>query len=308
MRLYSSLNSSTHICHNKIFHAFPLRFCCSGVLSRDTLHLSTFSIKNQTFGKFDYMFRYTPHWDASWDGLLGLAPSNENSDSLDLMNPLQNMVAQNLLDRNLFSLKLPRGADGRGEILFGEIDHDSYVGELKSLPLLPYDENHSEEIMGRWTVPASKLNIGDGSLDFEGGVAVFETDFPFIGLPESYVMLVDQYLGMDNAGKSWDHLRSIDCSKRKLLGNITITLGEEDFVISPWEYTIEADMTKLGIKGKRCVSAFRPKEEYGDSNYIVLGSAFLRAFVGVFDLDSRTVSCEFPLSYFFSNCRVQELY
>jgi Eukaryotic aspartyl protease len=248
------------------------------------------------FGEVEEMFRYTSRYDSSWDGLLGLAPSNENADSLGLMNPFQNMVAQNLLNRNLFSLKLPRGADDRGEILFGEIDHDLYVGELKALPLLSYDRNHSEETKGRWAVAAMRMSIGDGSFDFDDGVAVFETDFPFIGLPENYAMLLDQYLGMDNAGKSWEHLRSIDCKKRKMLENITITLGEEDFVISPWEYTIEVDMSDLGVSGKRCVSAFMPKEGYGDDNYIVLGSAFLKAFYGVFDLDARTISCEFLLA------------
>jgi hypothetical protein len=78
-----------------------------------------------------------------------------------------------------------------------------------------------------------------------------------------------------------------------VLQNITITLGEEDFVMTPWEYTIEVNMKDLGYSEKRCMSAFMPKQAYGYENYIVLGSAFLRAFYGVFDLDQRTVSCEF---------------
>jgi len=230
------------------------------------------------FGEVEEMFSYTPLCDSSWDGLLGLAPSSGN--------PFQNMAAQKLLDRNLFSLRLPRAADAKGEILFGAIDHDLYLGELKALPLLPRDGSHAEEVEGRWAVAATKLSIGDASVDFDGGVAVFETDFPFIGLPENYVTLLDRYLGMDNAGSSWEHLRSIDCSERRRLENITITLAGEAFVISPWEYTIEVETAD---SGKRCASAFMPNEDYGDEN-IVLGSAFLRAFYGVFDLDGRTVS------------------
>jgi hypothetical protein len=44
---------------------------------------------------------------------------------------------------------------------------------------------------------------------------------------------------------------------------------------------------------RRCVSAFAPNENVKGKD-IVLGSGFLRAFNGVFDLDERTVSCEYP--------------
>jgi hypothetical protein len=44
---------------------------------------------------------------------------------------------------------------------------------------------------------------------------------------------------------------------------------------------------------RKCVNAFAPNENVKGKN-IVLGSAFLRAFNGVFDLDERTVSCEYP--------------
>lgn len=41
------------------------------------------------------------------------------------------------------------------------------------------------------------------------------------------------------------------------------------------------------------MSAFAPNEEVKGKD-IVLGSAFLRAFYEVFNIDERTVSCEYP--------------
>jgi len=224
------------------------------------------------------MERYLSIGD-SWDGALGLAAGD--------MGMLGSVMDQGLLDQNMFSLKLPRMKGERGEILFGGVDHDLYLGELKSLPLI-------EEKKSRWAVAATSLSVNDGEglvLDLKG-TAVFETEFPFIGLPEKYVRILDEQLGMQNAGKSWDYIRSIECSGRRLLHNITIVLGGEEFVVSPWEYTAEADMGDFG-GGRRCVSAFVPNAE--DDQDVVLGSVFLRAFYGVFDLDRRTVSSEYSL-------------
>jgi saccharopepsin len=285
---YVSSNSSTYTCQGVEFTSSSRLSRSRGDLSIDTIYpLSNPStaVKNVIFGEIQEIEMHLPWSPDKWDGVVGLAPSGE-------MAILENMVNQNILDSNVFALKLPRGNSDRGEILFGDVDHDLYVGELKSLPLL-------EETNGRWAVAAMSLGVNDGEgleLNLGGTIAVFETEFPFIGLPGELVKILDAQLGMDNAGKGWEHLRSIDCSKRKLLHNITITLGGEEFVLSPWEYTIETDAGGFS-EGRRCASAFVPNE-IGQGSNIVLGSAFLRAFYGVFDVDRRTVSCEYsPLLF-----------
>jgi hypothetical protein len=252
-----------------------------GNLSQDIVHLSLLTVPHQIFGEITEIERYLAWGNESWDGILGLAPSGETG-------MLENMMTQNLLDRNMFSLKLPRGKGDGGEMLFGDVDHDQYIGELRSLPVLDNKKR-------TWAVDATSLSINDGEglvLSLGGGKATFETEFPFIGLPEKYVRILDEALGMVNAGKSWENIRSVDCSERKMLHNISISLGREEFVISPWEYTIETDMGDLG-GGRRCASAFVPNEDGGKD--VVLGSAFLRAFYEVFDMDRKTVSCKYPL-------------
>ena len=72
-------------------------------------------------------------------------------------------------------------------------------------------------------------------------------------LPERYVKVLEENLGLESTGRYWDSIRSIDCSQRSLLENITITLAVEKFVVSAWEYTTETDI-EIENKGKerRC--------------------------------------------------------
>lgn len=231
---------------------------------------------------------FPPYWgwdDSNWDGILGLAPTNDRS-PLGLLNPLQNMKEQELLDRSMFSLKLPRG-DEPGELLFGDVNEELYVGKLKSLPVVS-DPILLPRLKGSWAVPATSLSIGNGTASLKGYVATLESDFPLIGLPDSIVMLLLKYLGMERKTNHDMEPPSIDCARREELENLTISLGKHDFVITPWEYTMEMKSEVWG--GKRCMTALYPMPDLA-TNHIALGSSFLKRFYSVFDLDNRSVSC-----------------
>jgi hypothetical protein len=202
------------------------------------------------------------------------------------MNVFQTMVSRNLLDQNLFSLKLSRGPSNPGEIMFGGINHDLYTGELKTLPLVPDDKENLYRIQGRWNVPMTSISIGGGSVLLSDYVATLESDFPFIGLREEQVTLLNNYMGMETRKRS--EAPSIDCSKRDELGDMTIVLGEHDFVIGPYEYTWEVYLEDW--EGIRCVSAFIGMDWLTNEKYVLLGSAFLRNFYGVFDVEKGTVT------------------
>jgi saccharopepsin len=210
-----------------------------------------------------------------------------------LVNPFLAMAKKGLLDRNVFGLKLSRGEGDPGEIVFGDINHDMFDGELKTLPLLNNTKD-LERIQGRWKVSASSISIGGGTASLEGYAALLESDFPLIALPGDLVMLLETHLGMEQIAPYAP--KSIDCSKRDGLEDLTLTLGGHDFVISAYEYTIEMEKESWG--GHRCISVFLGMPEFIDEKYIIVGSSFLRAFYGVFDLDERTVSCEYFLFYF----------
>ena len=270
-----------------------VRFIEMGIASQDSVHVAGMEVENLLFGEATSFWRQEDVSDyKSWDGILGLAPSirvNNNGPFANILqNPFHSMVSQGLLDRNVFGLKLSRGVDDPGEIMFGGINEDLYEGELKTLPLLN-DTDELQRIEARWKVPATSISIGEGEASLEGYAATLESDFPLIALPGNFVMLLEKYLGMENKGDQYAP-KSIDCSKRDELEDFTVTLAGHDFVLSAYEYTIEMDKKEWG--GHRCVSAFLAMPGTIDSKYVILGSAFLKGFYGVFDLDGRSVSCE----------------
>jgi hypothetical protein len=295
--VYNEGLSSSPTPHNQRFRGEYLRLMASNLLSEDTLQLGGVNVTHQKFGAADDMVRppFSPFWgwdDPNWDGILGLAPSNHSS-MLGLLNPLQNMKEQKLLDRNVFSLKLPRGEKDPGEILFGGMNEDLFVGKLKSLPVVNDPEIYPP-LRGSWAVPATSVSIGNGTAYFEKDcVASIESELPVIGLPEDHVLMLLKYLGMERKGDR--EPPSIDCSKRAELENLSIKLEKHNFVITPWEYTIEMQSEAFG--GKRCMTALYPLPPFA-KNYIALGTAFLKRFYTVFDLDEQTVSCKFILLSF----------
>lgn len=297
-RQYKSSLSSTYVANGTHLIVQYERLDALAIASADTLHFAGLELPNLTFGEAREPFlRRTPEiGDRDWDGELGLAPSEKVSNpfpyigprfSTAMENPFLSMASRGLLDRNVFGLKLSRGEDDPGEIMFGDANHDLYEGELKVLHLL-YDSSDWSSAYGRWNVPATSISVGDGTASLEGYAATLDSDFPLITLPENIVMLLENHFGLKRPNRWLPS--SMDCSKRDESEDLIITLGGYDFVISAYEYTIELDRPEYG--GHRCLSAFRPMERFSREKYIHLGSAFLRGFYSVFDLDKRTVSCK----------------
>jgi saccharopepsin len=281
----SSLSSSFNATNSETFSGY-FRLGGSSDISKETVHIAGMTLKEQSFDEGVNFYYRTDIFssDEGWDGYLGLAPSKNGSIS-GIPSIYQSMVSRGLLDRNIFSLKLSRGLEDPGEIMFGGINHDLYTGPLKSIPLVP-DNEKMERVKGRWNVPLTSITLGDGSVELEDYVATLESDFPLIGLQDEYVKLLNNYMGTEtkiNFGAP-----SIDCRKRDQLENLTIRLGEHDFVIGPYEYTWEVYLQEW--KGLRCVSAFVGMDLVTHENYVLLGSAFLRNFYGVFDSEGGTVS------------------
>lgn len=223
---------------------------------------------------------------AEWDGILGLALASLHSRS-GVQNPFLNIVSQKLLDQNIFSLKLSHGEHDAGEIMFGAINHSLYTGNLKTLPL----QDKTKFVAGRWQVKTNAVSAGDFFVSLNGRIASLVTDFPLIALPDEIDSSLSKYLGMEQIDGYLVY--RIGREKRTDLRDVTISLGGHDFVLTPYQYTLEVDMEELG--GHTCLSAFTSSMSYtvgSDSNTIILGSAFMRSVYGVFDLDERTISRE----------------
>ncbi len=203
------------------------------------------------------------------------------------MSPIASLVSANLLDENIFSLRLSRGAnDGLGQlVLGGHVDDSFFDGELVTIPVT--DRTAPYAGAGQWKVTAQSLTLGDGSqihVDFKNPtIAVFDTTYPWIALSVSLATRLNAFLESED----WGPFSFVDCTKRPRWPDVAIVLAGQRFVLTPYDYVIEQEE-----HGRiYCMSAFFPGVE-DDAGVVLLGSAFLKAWVTVWDLENRTVGCK----------------
>lgn len=171
-----------------------------------------------------------------------------------------------------------------GELMVGRINRSLYTGELARVPVTC--ENSSFLLTGRWQTPAESLSIGPPhgiQWSLKGYTAVFTTMLTFIYLPDELAFYMNEVLQFEHAMFIPD---SVDCRLRDTMPDVVLNLAGIDLILTAYDYTLEWD---VGGGQKRCVSVFT-ESELPDKE-IVMGSAFLRKYYTVFDLDSQTVGC-----------------
>ncbi len=257
----------------------------SGNISLDTFSFNNFDIRSQMFLNAHRVQPVGLSWDniAAIHGIMGLTPSSAGS-GLDIPSPFMTMVSQGILDENVFSLRLrePR------ELMFGGVNHNLFAGNITRIPLTHQTSRYG--LTGRWQAQANYIAIGSTPgirLGLDGLTASFSTSSAYILLPDMLVWHLLRDLEFEDIPFM---PYSVSCDKRALLPDITFNLAGHNFTLTPHDWTFE-----WPIEGQRtrCVSALMsiglPPHE---TKEIMLGSAFLRAFYSVFDLDKETVGCE----------------
>ena len=222
-------------------------------------------------------------------GILGLTPSSSGS-SLGNPSPFESMVRQKVLDRGIFSMRLrePR------ELLFGAVDDTAFRGDLVEIPLTSRTGRYA--LTGRWQAAASYMTLGSDPgirLSLAGYTASFSTRSAFMFLPDDLVFEIWRVLEFEDI---MFLPPSVECDRRGSLPELTFNLAGRNFTLAPNDYTFEFPIDSAYT---RCVSAIMP---FGVEQYeeVVLGSAFLRAFYSVFDLEKKVVACMFPQCHFHS--------
>lgn len=195
------------------------------------------------------------------------------------------MAAQGLLDDDIFALRLrePR------ELTFGGVNASLYMGEFTKIPLS--NKKSPYGLTGRWQAEANYLAVGSIPgirTTLEGLTASFVTSSAYIMVPDLIVHCLLRDLEFE---ERMFMPPSVSCDRRASLPDLTFNLAGRNFTLTPYDWTFEWPL-EHGIT--RCVSAVTgiglPPEEVTE---IVLGSAFLRAFYSVFNLEEKTIGCEF---------------
>ncbi|KAK0127007.1 hypothetical protein ONS96_006567 [Cadophora gregata f. sp. sojae] len=228
------------------------------------------------------------------DSVLGLSRfplSLPRSDLSGAISPWHNLIKQKLLKKNIYSLKLSKSPYRDGEIMFGEVNSESFEGGFTNIPTThkTHEEMPLRQMLGSgWQIDAHSVSFGSGpdaiNADLSGYTAIVITAFPWISFPEA---LAVQF--QDRCGGDYDNLGEIPCGKRAELPDLIVRLGTgHSIVISPWDYVLEGDAEGGGTL---CSVPFvRHKESDDEPKYIILGAAFLAGVYSVFDQDEGTIS------------------
>jgi saccharopepsin len=233
---------------------------------------------------------------------LGLAVEKQWMPGLDrgpteniLPSPFKNMIDNNLLDENKFSIIWPSETQEEGSLVFGSYDEDLLAGDLVSHPLFPEDTT-------RWQVELESISmVGDSDCggkkvlvdkSIPGSKAFFMSVMPFIGFPYTIAqsLLHHMYAWESRCGP----YMVVDCDEIASLPEVTIGLKGQNVTLKGEDY-----VQKIGYP----LSCMFPEEECAvmfdavmeSENTVILGMPFLKKMMGVFNWDEKTISCEFSL-------------
>ncbi|XP_066176497.1 pepsin A-like isoform X1 [Sylvia atricapilla] len=135
----------------------------TGVLGYDTVNVAGINVRNQIFGLAETepgdFFYYTP-----FDGILGLAfPSIASSGATPVFD---NMMLENLVDRDLFSVYLSRDSQSGSFVLFGAIDPYYTTRGISWIPLsaetywqITMDRYSRYSLPSSWCFGESRLTL-----------------------------------------------------------------------------------------------------------------------------------------------------
>jgi saccharopepsin len=257
----------------------------AGAISRDNFRLGSLSLPDQPFLNAPQFEPVGSSWDDMCivHAVLGLAPSIRGS-ALDSSSPFKRLVEENLLSKKLFGLRLREPA----ELHLGGISQSEE--QFNWVPL----KNKNSELFydGGWQTGAGYMAVGDSPgmrYSFSDHIASFTMSSAWILLPDDMVWKLLQDLEFN-----FDEMfipPFIRCQRRKTLPNITFNLGGQNFTLTPYDYTLE---WRIPHKETICVSALIGLgTDPSTSKEIILGSAFLRAFYSVFDLERKEIGCRF---------------
>ncbi|CZT03268.1 uncharacterized protein RAG0_10081 [Rhynchosporium agropyri] len=218
-------NSSSACSHGNPTSIHYAGIYTSRFKSEDTFHVTDLEIKNQVFEEATSLRPSPFYWDDKMDSVLGLSRfplSLPGSDLSGSTSPWHNLIKQKRLKKNIFSIKLSKSPFRDGEIMFGDVNSELFVGELMIIATThkTHEKMPLRQMLGSgWQVDAHSLSFGSGTdaihADLSGYTAVFMTAYPWISFPRA---LAEQL--QDRCGGDYDNMGQIECDNRAELPDL----------------------------------------------------------------------------------------
>ncbi|XP_057233382.1 pepsin A-like [Malurus melanocephalus] len=236
----------------------------TGVLGYDTINVAGLNVRNQIFGLAETepgdFFYYTP-----FDGILGLAfPSIASSGATPVFD---NMMMENLVDRDLFSVYLSRDSQGGSFVLFGAIDPYYTTKGISWIPL-------SAETY--WQITMESVSVNGALVACSSGCqAIVDTGTTLLAVPIRALRILLSRLGASSSGE-------ISCEAARNLPDLIFHINGKEFPVPPRAYVLRNNgYCTLGLQGMDV-----PTEE---GELWILGDVFIREYYVIFDRANNRV-------------------
>uniref|UniRef100_A0A7M4E6U3 Embryonic pepsinogen-like n=1 Tax=Crocodylus porosus TaxID=8502 RepID=A0A7M4E6U3_CROPO len=237
----------------------------TGVVGSDTVLVSSIIDTNQqlalsTSEPGDF-FTYT-----SFDGILGLAYPDLASGGL--VPVFDNMVNQNLVQQDMFSVYLSRDRTG-SMLIFGGTDESYFTGNISWIPV---------SYQGYWQISMDSIIVDGKVIACESGCqAIVDTGTTLMVGPSSDVSSIQKVIGATPVPYDFD--RTVRCSDIPSMPDIIFVMNGIQFPLPPSAYTEQ-------VGQGYCTSIFQET----DSSYLwILGDVFIREYYSVFDRENNRV-------------------
>ncbi|KAK2525197.1 Pga5 [Columba guinea] len=261
---FNPTKSSTFVSTNESLSIFYGTGSMTGVLGYDTVTVADIQVHNQIFGLSEtepgFSFYYSP-----FDGILGLAfPSLASAGATPVFD---NMMAEHLVARDLFSVYLSRDGRSGSFVLFGAIDPLYTLTGIKWIPL-------SAETY--WQITMDKVSLDDNVVACDHTCqAIVDTGTSLIAMPNKAFEATMSNLGADSEGY-------ISCDSVSSLPDIVFHINGHRFPVPPRAYVIESQGScSLGLQ-----SMGVPTES---GELWILGDVFIREYYVIFNRATNQV-------------------
>ncbi|XP_039499683.1 lysosomal aspartic protease [Drosophila santomea] len=256
---YKAINAPFNIDYGSNSEDGPIAL--SGFQSQDTVNFAGYSIKNQVFAEITDAPE-TAFLKSQLDGIIGLGFSSIAIGGIT--PPFDNLVAQGLVNRAVFSIYLNRnGTDAihGGELILGGTDSGLYSGCLTYVPV---------SVAGYWQFTMTSASVS-GFQFCANCEAILDVGTSLIVVPKPVLRTINQILGVRNPTAS-NGVFLVDCSTISELPDIVFTIARRQFPLKSSDYVLRY--------GGTCVSGFTQMD---GNSLLILGEIFLGTYYTAYD-------------------------
>ncbi|KAI9271401.1 aspartic peptidase domain-containing protein [Sporodiniella umbellata] len=271
-RLYNSGASSTYVNNGTEFNLMYTSGAVRGIISQDRVTVGEIQIDNQGFAE-SIEEPSDPFSQSNFDGVFGLG--YDNIAIQRTTPPFYNMVQKNLLREKIFSfwvgdVNKPENYSKGGEIIFGGIDKNHYVGNVFWTPVIR---------QGYWEIGLDTVYFDGASMSSDARTAAVDTGASLIIGPTYIVDIINNQIETFRDIYGQNH---VDCSNLEKLPEFCFMISGANLCLTGEEYIIQTEgQCILGIVGMDIPSPTGP--------LWIVGDVFLRKYYTIFDLEKNRI-------------------